>query len=170
MVLGKTLECSLDSKETKPVNSKGNQPWIFIGKTDAEAEAPILWLPDAKSWLVGKDPDPWRDWEQEEKGRQRMRWLDDIIDSMDISLSKFQKIVKDGEAWHAAVHGFARSRYDRVTEQQKMSSCSSDSVSLERVNSGLTCVSTLWSFRKLTDSERRQGSPLSSWSSISFVR
>ena len=65
------------------------------------------------------------------RGRQRMRWLDDIIDSMDISLSKFQKIVKDGEAWHAAVHGFASSRYDRVTEQQKMSSCPSDSVSLE---------------------------------------
>ena len=68
MVLEKALECFLDSKETKPVNSKGNQPWIFIGKTDAEAEAPILWLPDVKSWLFGKDPGTRKDWEQEEKG------------------------------------------------------------------------------------------------------
>ena len=171
MVLEKTFECSLDSKETKPVNSKGNQRWIFIGKTDAEAEAPILWLPDVKSWFIGQDPDTRRDWEQEEKGTKRMRWLDDNIDSMDISLSKFQKIVKDVEAWHAAVHRVARSWYDRVTEQQQqMSSCSSDSVSLERVDSGPTRVSILQSLscRKLTDSERRPGSPLSSWSSISF--
>ena len=67
---------SLDSKEIKQVNPKGNQPWIFIGRTDAEAEAPILWPPISKSWLVGKDPEAGRDWGQEEKGRQRMRWLD----------------------------------------------------------------------------------------------
>ena len=68
MVLEKTLESTLDSKEIKPVNSKGNQSWIFIGRTDGEAEAPILWPPDAKSRLIGKDPDAEKDWGQEEKG------------------------------------------------------------------------------------------------------
>ena len=68
MVLEKTLESALDSKKIKPVHPKGNQPWIFIGRTDAEAEAPILWPPDAKSWLIGKDPDAGNDWGQEKKG------------------------------------------------------------------------------------------------------
>ena len=68
MVLEKTLESPLDCKEIKPVNPKGNQPWIFIGRTDAESEAPILWPPDAKSWLIVKDPDAGQDWRQEEKG------------------------------------------------------------------------------------------------------
>ena len=67
-VLEKTLESPLDSKEIKPVNPKGNQAWIFVGRTDAEAEAPILCPPDAKSWLIGKDPDAGKDWGQEEKG------------------------------------------------------------------------------------------------------
>ena len=67
VVLEKTLESSLDCKETKPVNCKGNQSWIFIGRTDAEGEAPILWPPDAKNWLIGKDPDAGKDWRQEEK-------------------------------------------------------------------------------------------------------
>ena len=66
--LGKTLESPLDKKEIKPVNPKGNQPWIFTGRTDAEAEVPILWPPDAKNWLIGKDPDAGKDWRQEEKG------------------------------------------------------------------------------------------------------
>ena len=69
VVLEKTLESPLDCKEIKPVNSKGNQSWIFIGRTDAEAEAPILWLPDAKNWLIWKDPDAGKDWKQEEKGK-----------------------------------------------------------------------------------------------------
>ena len=68
VVLEKTLESPLDSKETKPVNLKGNQPWIFIGRTDAEAEAPILWPPDAKSQLIWKHPDARKDWRQKEKG------------------------------------------------------------------------------------------------------
>ena len=68
LVLEKILESPSDSKEIKPVNPKGNQPWIFIGRTGAEAEAPILWPPDAKSWLIGKDPDAGKDWGQEEKG------------------------------------------------------------------------------------------------------
>ena len=68
VVLEKTLESPLDCKEIKPVNPEGNQFWIFIGRTDAEAEAPILWLPDAKNWLIGKDTDAGKDWRQEEKG------------------------------------------------------------------------------------------------------
>ena len=67
VMLDKTLERPLDCKEIKPVNPKGNQPWIFIGRTDAEVETPILWPPDAKSWLIGKDPDAGKDWKQEEK-------------------------------------------------------------------------------------------------------
>ena len=69
MVLEKTLERPLDCKEIKLVNPKGNQPWIFIGKTDAKAETPILWPPDAKNWLIGKDPDAGKDWRQEKKGK-----------------------------------------------------------------------------------------------------
>ena len=68
LVLEKTPENPLDNKEMKPVNPKGNQPWIFLGQTDAKAEAPVLWPPDVKSWLIGKDPDAGKDWGQEEKG------------------------------------------------------------------------------------------------------
>ena len=68
MVLEKTLESPLDYKQIKSVNPKGNKSWMFIGRIDAEAEAPILWLPDAKNWLTGKDPDAGKDWRQEEKG------------------------------------------------------------------------------------------------------
>ena len=68
MVLEKTLESSLDCKEIQPIHPKGDQSWVFIGRTDAEAEIPILWTPQVKSWLIGKDPDAGRDWGQEEKG------------------------------------------------------------------------------------------------------
>ena len=68
MILEETLQSSLDCKEIKPVNPKGNQSWIFIKRTDAKTEAPVLWPPDAKSWLIGKDPDAGKDWRQEEKG------------------------------------------------------------------------------------------------------
>ena len=76
VVLENTLKSPLDCKEITPVNPKGNQPWIFTGRTDDEAEAPVLWPADAKSWLVGKDPHARKDWRQKEKGAQSMRWLD----------------------------------------------------------------------------------------------
>ena len=88
-MLEKTLESPLDCKEIKAVNSKRNQSRIFIGRTDAEAEAPILWPPDVKSQLIGKDPEMLEKIEgRRRKGQQRMRWLDGITDSMDMNLSK----------------------------------------------------------------------------------
>ena len=85
---------------------KGNQSWIFIGRTDAEAETPILWPPDAKNWFIGKDPDAGQDWRQK-KGWQKMRWLDG---SMDRKMSKLRELAMEREGWHVAVHGVTKNR------------------------------------------------------------
>ena len=109
VVLEKTFESPLDCKEIKPVNPKGNQSWVFIAKSDDLAEAPILFPPNAKNWLIGKDPDAGKDWRQKRRGWQRMRWLDDITDSKDMSLSRLQELVMHREACHAVVHGVTNS-------------------------------------------------------------
>ena len=104
-----TLESPMDFKEIKPVNHKGNQFWIFIGRTDAEAETPIFWPPDAKNWLLGKDPDAGKYWRHEEKGttEDEMVGWQHRLDGL--NLRKLQELVMDREAWHALVHGIAKS-------------------------------------------------------------
>ena len=94
VVLKKTLASPLDCKEIQPVNHKGNQSWVFIGGIDAEPEAPILWPPDVRSRLTGKDPDARKGWRQEEKGTTENEMFDGFTDSMDMSLSKLWEIVK----------------------------------------------------------------------------
>ena len=110
LVLEKTLESPLDCKEIQPVHPKGDQPWVFIGRTDAEAETPILWPPHVKRWLLGKDPDAGRVWGQEEKGMLQDEMVGWHHRLMDMRLSKLPELVKDREVWRAAVHEVSKSR------------------------------------------------------------
>ena len=110
VVLEKTLESSLDCKEIQPVHPKGDQSWVFIGGTDVEAEAPIPWPPDAKSWLIWKDPDAGKDWGQEEKGMTEDEMVGWYHRPNDMGLGGLQELMMDREAWHTAVHGVEKSQ------------------------------------------------------------
>ena len=136
VVLEKTLESPLDCKEIQPVHPKRDQSWVFIGKTDVEAETPTLWPPDAKSWLIWKDPDAGKDWGQKEKGTTEDEMVGWHHRPTDMVLGRLRELVMNREAWRAAIHEVIKSR-PRL----------SDWTELNRILSIITFPCCLWSIK-----------------------
>ena len=129
----------------KLVNSKGNQPWIFCGRTDAKAEAPILWPPDTKSWLIGKDPNAGKTKSKRTKVSREWEWLDCITASLDVNLGKLWEIVKDREVWCAAGY---RVRHNLATEQQHVPNEAGKLFIFLHLTSEVLYRNTLWQKEK----------------------
>ena len=157
VMLENTLESRLDFREIQPVHFKGNQSWIFIGRTDVEAETPILWPPDVKSWLIWKDHDAifWKIEGRRRRERQKMKWLDGIIYSMDMGLGELRKLVMDRKAWRAVVHGVTRN-------QTRLSGWTELNLPLYVIIIYLYTWSLLWHTRLLSEGTMAY-SCLSSW-------
>ena len=134
VMLEKTLESPLDCKEIQPVHPKGDQSWIFIGRTDAEAEVPILWPRDVKDWLIWKDPDTGKGWRQKKKGAAEDEWLDSITNSMNIIWATSRRWWRTGKPSMLQCMGLQRVRHDLATEQQLITTQSPEWLKLKQKN------------------------------------